>query len=347
MPLLRHILSILAGSRSDDPIRTQMKKSHRYRDHDRRQRSTPVRVTARQCPTRRPAHNWKSLKRWFAWPQPADPKMTKLHSRFNPNNKFAKPSDTKGPPAEESNWTTWDEDVVKRALQEEGHGNEAITLVYGYPRIVTRPACRVSNKKPHLPIPTSTTKMGQVRIPQAPLTPLNTSIKPVKPLTPFRTTPRCISFQSTNGDTSPRSLRSSTPGLTESPSCASSASSSPVSTPRSGSSFQVPSDCTLTTTLLQTPSPPPTVPKDSSPIPVYQPVFRPATPCPAQRSPPRVISQSITLMKAFPTLDDSGPPIHAPSPWRTAACSPAIFRERNTTPSPTSRQELPLFHVPA
>lgn len=202
------------------------------------------------------------------------------------------------------------------------------------------------NKKPHLPIPTSPTKMGQIRIPQTPVTPIDTHIRPVQPLIPFRTTSRCISSQSTNSDTSSRSLRSSMPGLTDSPSCASSASASPT-TPRSGSPFQSPSDCTFTTTLLQTLSPPHTVPKDTSPIPVYQPVSRPATPCPAQRSPPRVIFQSTTLTKGFPTLDTSGPSIYAPSPWRTAACSPAIFKECNTTPSPTSRQEPPLFHVPA
>jgi hypothetical protein len=245
--------------------------------------------------------------------------MTKLHSRDNPVTKVTKTSDTKGPPTEEPNWTTWDEDTVKGALQEGWYDDEAINFVSGYPKVASRSACRVPSEKPQLPIPTSPTKMRQTRVSHTPVTPFDTSIKPVRPLTPFCTTPRFISFRSTNSDTSSRCLRSSTPGLTD----RSSASTSPVSTPRSGSPFRSPSNCTLTTTLLRTPSPSPTVPKDSYPIPTYRPVLRPATPCPAQRSPPQVISHSTTLTKAFPA---SGLPIHAPSPWRIAACSPRNFQ---------------------
>lgn len=280
MLLLRHILSTLTGSRSYDPIRTQMKKTHRHRERDRRQRSTPVRVTARRCPTRRPVPNWKSLKRWFSWPQPTDPKMTRRRPWFNPVNKVAKTSETNGAPTEGPNWTTWDEDTVEGALQEEEHGDEAIILVPGCPMTACRPACLVSNRVPHPPIPTSSPKRGQIRVSHTPMTPLDTPVKPVRPVAPFKKTPRCISIQSASSDTSFRSLLSSTPGLTDSTSCYSSASSSPVSTPRSGSPFSSPSSWTPTITLLQTSSPSPTAPKDPSPIPVYRPVFRSATPHP-------------------------------------------------------------------
>jgi len=113
--------------------------------------------------------------------------------------------------------------------------------------------------------------MGQNRVSHAPVTPLNTPIKPARPITPFRTTQRCISLQSTNSDSSTRSPRSSTPGLTESLSCCSSAPTSPVSTPRSDSPFQSPRICTLTTTLLQSPSSSPTIPNDSSGSPIHAP----------------------------------------------------------------------------
>ncbi len=206
--------------------------------------------------------------------------MTRRRSWFNPVNKVAKTSETKGAPTEGPNWTTWDEDTVEGALQEEGHGDEAITLVSGYPITASRPACRVSYRASHPPLPTSFAKRGQSRISHTPMMPLDTSTKPVRPITPFKANPRCISFQSASSDTSFRSLRSSTPGLTDSTSCYSSSSSSPVSTPRSGSPFSSPSDCTPTTTLLQTPPPSPTASKDSPPISVYQPVFRPATPHP-------------------------------------------------------------------
>ena len=285
MLLLRHILSTLAGSRSYDPIRAQMKELHRRREHDRRQRSTPIRVTARRCPTRHPVPDWKSIKRWFAWPQPTDSKMTRRRSQFNPVNRVAKTSDTKGPPIEALDWTTWDEDEVKGALQEEGHGDKAITLVSACPMTASRPARRVSNRVPPPPIPPSSAKRC---VSHTTVTRIDASIKPAQPNTPFTTTPRCISVQSASSDSSFQSLRFSTPGLTDSLSSSPSTSTSPVSTPHSGSPFPSPRNSTPATTLLQNPSSSPTVPKGSSPIPVYQPVFRPATPHPAQRCLPRV-----------------------------------------------------------
>jgi len=180
MPLLRHILSILTGSRSHDPIRTQLKKSQRNRDHARRQRITitPICVAARQYPIRRPVPDWKSLKRWFVWPQSAEPKMRKPHSRFNPITKVTKAIDTKGPPMEDPNW---DQDTVEGALQGEGRGNEATVIVSRCPKVASWPACRVSNKTPHSPIPTSTAKKGRIYVSHMPVTPLHTSINPARP----------------------------------------------------------------------------------------------------------------------------------------------------------------------
>ena len=180
MLLLRHILSTLAGSRSYDPIRTQMKKSHRCRERDRRQRRTPTRVTARQCPTRRPVPNWKSLKRLFAWLQPTNSKVTRRRPSFNAVNKVAKTSEKKGRPTEGPNWTTWDEDTVEEALQEGGNSDEVISLVSGCPMTscwpAYRPACLVSDRVLHPPIPTSSPKRGQTRVSHTPVTPLGTPI---------------------------------------------------------------------------------------------------------------------------------------------------------------------------
>ena len=278
MPTLRHILSIFAGSRTDDPIRTRIKQLCRCHSHNRRQRSIPIRITARQSPRCRLFPNWMSLKRCFVRPQSADSRRMKPRIWSNPIDKVTNTIDTSGPTTVGPNWTAWDDDTAEDGLED--YGNEATTHTFGCPKATNRPVCHVPNNKPLPPIPPSSAKEGRIRVSHTPLTPLDTYIKSVQPLTRSSATSKCNSFQNMGSDASSWSLRSSTPGLTDSSSGYSSASASLVSTRRSGSpTFTVSSNCTRMTTLLQTP-PPFILPKDSYPIPIYRPVFRPASPYP-------------------------------------------------------------------
>lgn len=108
MPTLRHILSILTGSRTYDPIRAQIKQSRRRRHRINQQRKNLIPVAAHRSLNRRPIPNWKSLKHFFPWPQSADPKRTKLPSWSNPIDKVINTIDTEAPTTVEPDWTAWD-----------------------------------------------------------------------------------------------------------------------------------------------------------------------------------------------------------------------------------------------
>ena len=275
MPTLRHILSILTDSRTYDPIRAQIKQSRRRRHRINQQRKNLIPVAAHRSLNRRPIPNWKSLKRFFPWPQSADPKRTKLPSWSNPIDKVINTIDTEAPTTVEPDWTAWDNETAEDGLEEDG--NETITYTFGCLKAANWPVCQVPNKKP-LPLPPFSAKDGRIPVSHTPVTPLSTYTTPGRPLTRSSATANCHSFQSIGSDTSSWSFQSSIPGLTD---VSSGSSSSPVSTPGSGSpTSSVSSNYTPMTTLLQTPPPLPIRPKDSSPIPVYQPVFRPASPYP-------------------------------------------------------------------